>query len=181
MNETLRRFCKRLHNPIQVILVCALPAHAGSGPAFSEDHLAGGCGTDCADAVAAVPAGLRIHAAAGRGRPALHALGIAGPVGGQGGAAVAANRSPIKTVPEVESVFGKAGPAEKANDPAPLELFETIIQFKPKAQWRASMTPDKLGKELDDIVNVPGLWNIWVPPIRNRIDMLATGIRARPG
>ncbi|TAK90240.1 MAG: efflux RND transporter permease subunit [Burkholderiaceae bacterium] len=87
----------------------------------------------------------------------------------------------IKTVPEVESVFGKAGRAESATDPAPLEMFETTIQFKPRAQWRAGMTPDKLIEELDHIVRVPGLSNIWVPPIRNRIDMLATGIKSPVG
>jgi Cu(I)/Ag(I) efflux system membrane protein CusA/SilA len=87
----------------------------------------------------------------------------------------------IKTVPEVQSVFGKAGRAETATDPAPLEMFETIIQFKPQAQWRAGMTPDMLVQELDRIVKVPGLSNIWVPPIRNRIDMLATGIKSPVG
>ncbi|MFZ6759988.1 efflux RND transporter permease subunit [Undibacterium sp. Ji50W] len=87
----------------------------------------------------------------------------------------------IKTVPEVKSVFGKAGRAETATDPAPLEMFETTIQFKPKDQWRPGMTTDKLVEELDRIVKVPGLSNIWVPPIRNRIDMLATGIKSPVG
>ena len=87
----------------------------------------------------------------------------------------------IKTVPEVQTVFGKAGRAESATDPAPLEMFETTIQFKPRDQWRAGMTPDKLIDELDRIVKVPGLSNIWVPPIRNRIDMLATGIKSPVG
>ena len=87
----------------------------------------------------------------------------------------------IKTVPEVVSVFGKAGRAETATDPAPLEMFETTIQFKPRAQWRAGMTQDMLVEELDRIVRVPGLSNIWVPPIRNRIDMLATGIKSPVG
>jgi Cu(I)/Ag(I) efflux system membrane protein CusA/SilA len=87
----------------------------------------------------------------------------------------------IKTVPEVQSVFGKAGRAETATDPAPLEMFETTIQFKPRDQWRAGMTPDKLVEELDRTVKVPGLSNIWVPPIRNRIDMLATGIKSPVG
>ncbi|HEV8261864.1 MAG TPA: efflux RND transporter permease subunit [Burkholderiales bacterium] len=87
----------------------------------------------------------------------------------------------IKTVPEVASVFGKAGRAETATDPAPLEMFETTIQFKPREQWRAGMTPDKLVEELDRAVKVPGLSNIWVPPIRNRIDMLATGIKSPVG
>ncbi|HEY8023452.1 MAG TPA: efflux RND transporter permease subunit [Burkholderiaceae bacterium] len=87
----------------------------------------------------------------------------------------------IKTVPEVQSVFGKAGRAESATDPAPLEMFETTIQFKPRDQWRPGMTTDKLIEELDRIVKVPGLSNIWVPPIRNRIDMLATGIKSPVG
>ncbi|MBA2690147.1 MAG: efflux RND transporter permease subunit, partial [Burkholderiales bacterium] len=87
----------------------------------------------------------------------------------------------IKTVPEVQSVFGKAGRAETATDPAPLEMFETTIQFKPRDQWREGMTTDKLVEELDRIVKVPGLANIWVPPIRNRIDMLATGIKSPVG
>ena len=87
----------------------------------------------------------------------------------------------IKTVPEVQTVFGKAGRAESATDPAPLEMFETTIQFKPRDQWRAGMTPDRLVDELDRIVKVPGLSNVWVPPIRNRIDMLATGIKSPVG
>ncbi|HEY6512265.1 MAG TPA: efflux RND transporter permease subunit [Burkholderiaceae bacterium] len=87
----------------------------------------------------------------------------------------------IKTVPEVERVFGKAGRAETATDPAPLEMFETTIQLKPREQWRAGMTPEKLVEELDRTVKVPGLANLWVPPIRNRIDMLATGIKSPIG
>ncbi|MEJ0066400.1 MAG: hypothetical protein WDM85_14110 [Caulobacteraceae bacterium] len=87
----------------------------------------------------------------------------------------------IKTVPEVESVFGKAGRAESATDPAPMEMFETAIQFKPQKAWRAGMTPEKLVEELDRTVKVPGLANVWVPPIRNRIDMLATGIKSPVG
>jgi len=87
----------------------------------------------------------------------------------------------IKTVPEVEHVFGKAGRAETATDPAPLEMFETTIQFKPREQWRPGMTPEKLVEELDRVVRVPGLTNIWIPPIRNRIDMLATGIKSPIG
>ena len=87
----------------------------------------------------------------------------------------------IKTVPEVARVFGKAGRAETATDPAPLEMFETTIQLKPREQWRPGMTPDKLVEELDRAVQVPGLANIWVPPIRNRIDMLATGIKSPIG
>lgn len=87
----------------------------------------------------------------------------------------------IKTVPEVERVFGKAGRADTATDPAPLEMFETTIQFKPRAQWRPGMTPERLVEELDRVVKVPGLSNVWVPPIRNRIDMLATGIKSPVG
>ncbi|MFC5741831.1 efflux RND transporter permease subunit [Dyella tabacisoli] len=87
----------------------------------------------------------------------------------------------IKTVPEVDHVFGKAGRAETATDPAPLEMFETTITFKPKDQWRPGMTMAKLKVELDKAVHVPGLTNLFVPPIRNRIDMLATGIKSPIG
>ncbi len=87
----------------------------------------------------------------------------------------------IKTVPEVERVFGKAGRAETATDPAPMEMFETTVMLKPRDQWRPGMTPEKLVEELDRAVKVPGLSNIWVPPIRNRIDMLATGIKSPIG
>jgi len=87
----------------------------------------------------------------------------------------------IKIVPEVARVFGKAGRADTATDPAPLEMFETTIQFKPRNEWRAGMTPDRLIEELDRTVKVPGLSNVWVPPIRNRIDMLATGIKSPVG
>jgi Cu(I)/Ag(I) efflux system membrane protein CusA/SilA len=87
----------------------------------------------------------------------------------------------IRTVPEVVRVSGKAGRAETATDPAPMEMFETTIQLKPREQWRAGMTPEKLVEELDAAVKVPGLANIWIPPIRNRIDMLATGIKSPIG
>ena len=87
----------------------------------------------------------------------------------------------IKTVPEVASVFGKAGRADSATDPAPLEMFETTIRFKPKSEWRSGMTQAKLIDELDRTVKVPGLANFWIPPIRNRIDMLATGIKSPIG
>ena len=87
----------------------------------------------------------------------------------------------IKTVPEVHGVFGKAGRAESATDPAPVEMFETTVQLKPRDQWRAGLTPEVLVEELDRTVRVPGLSNLWVPPIRNRIDMLATGIKSPIG
>jgi Cu(I)/Ag(I) efflux system membrane protein CusA/SilA len=87
----------------------------------------------------------------------------------------------IKSVPEVAHVFGKAGRADTATDPAPIEMFETTVTFKPRDEWRPGMTPEKLRDELDAAVNVPGLTNLWVPPIRNRIDMLATGIKSPIG
>ncbi len=87
----------------------------------------------------------------------------------------------IKTVPEVKSVFGKIGRAETATDPAPLTMVETVIQFKPREEWREGMTPDTLRAELDRIVRLPGLTNAWVMPIKNRIDMLATGIKTPVG
>ena len=87
----------------------------------------------------------------------------------------------LKTVPEVEHVFGKAGRADTATDPAPLEMFETTITFKPKSEWRPGMSMETLQQELDAAVKVPGLTNLFVPPIRNRIDMLATGIKSPIG
>jgi len=87
----------------------------------------------------------------------------------------------IRTVPEVERVFGKAGRAETATDPAPIEMFETTIKLKPRDQWRPGMTPAKLKAELDALVKFPGVSNAWVYPIKTRIDMLATGIRTPVG
>jgi copper/silver efflux system protein len=87
----------------------------------------------------------------------------------------------IRTVPEVERVFGKAGRAETATDPAPIEMFETTIMLKPRDQWRPGMTPEKLKAELDALVKFPGLSNAWGYPIKTRIDMLATGIRTPVG
>ena len=87
----------------------------------------------------------------------------------------------IKTVPEVERVFGKAGRAESATDPAPIEMFETTIMLKPRDQWREGMTPEKLKAELDALVKFPGMSNAWGYPIKTRIDMLATGIRTPVG
>lgn len=78
-------------------------------------------------------------------------------------------------------MFGKSGRADTATDPAPLEMFETTIQFKPRSRWRPGMTPEKLVDELDATVKVPGLSNVWVPPIRNRLDMLSTGIKTPVG
>jgi Cu(I)/Ag(I) efflux system membrane protein CusA/SilA len=87
----------------------------------------------------------------------------------------------IKTVPEVERVFGKAGRAESATDPAPIEMFETTVMLKPRDQWRPGMTPEKLKAELDALVKFPGMSNAWAYPIKTRIDMLATGIRTPVG
>jgi Cu(I)/Ag(I) efflux system membrane protein CusA/SilA len=87
----------------------------------------------------------------------------------------------IKSFPEVQSAYGKAGRASTATDPAPLEMFETVIQLKSKDQWRPGMTIDKLTAELDGALQFPGVSNAWTMPIRNRIDMLATGIRTPIG
>ena len=87
----------------------------------------------------------------------------------------------IKTVPEVERVFGKVGRAETATDPAPLTMIETTIQLKPKEQWRVGLTLKDLIKELDALAKFPGLTNAWVQPIKTRIDMLATGIKTPVG
>ncbi|GAA5159089.1 efflux RND transporter permease subunit [Viridibacterium curvum] len=87
----------------------------------------------------------------------------------------------IKSFPEVESVFGKAGRANTATDPAPTEMFETVINLKPEDQWRPGMTMDKLIAELDRALQFPGVSNAWTMPIKARIDMLATGIRTPIG
>lgn len=87
----------------------------------------------------------------------------------------------IKTVPEVKTVWGKIGRAETATDPAPLTMVETVIQFKPKSEWRTGMTKDKLKQELDSLIQFPGVTNAWVMPIKTRIDMLATGIKTPIG
>ena len=87
----------------------------------------------------------------------------------------------IKTFPEVESVWGKAGRADSATDPAPLEMFETVINLKPEDQWRPGMTVDKLIAEMDAALKFPGLANSWTMPIKARIDMLSTGIRTPVG
>jgi Cu(I)/Ag(I) efflux system membrane protein CusA/SilA len=87
----------------------------------------------------------------------------------------------IKTLPEVQTVFGKVGRAETATDPAPLTMIETTIRLKPKDEWRAGMTLKKIKAELDDLVQVPGVSNVWIMPIKNRLDMLATGIKTPVG
>jgi len=87
----------------------------------------------------------------------------------------------IASIPEVKRVFGKIGRAETATDPAPLTMIETIIQLKPRDQWRKGMTVDKLIHELDSHVDLPGLTNAWLMPIRTRIDMLSTGIKTPVG
>jgi len=87
----------------------------------------------------------------------------------------------IKMIPEVDTVFGKVGRAETATDPAPLTMIETTIQWKPRDQWREGMTTEKLIKELDELVKLPGLTNAWVMPIKTRIDMISTGIKTPLG
>ena len=87
----------------------------------------------------------------------------------------------IRSFPEVASVYGKAGRAQTATDPAPTEMFETIINLKPKAEWREGVTLDSLKAEMDKALQFPGVSNAWTQPIRARIDMLATGIRTPIG
>ena len=87
----------------------------------------------------------------------------------------------IRTVPEVKTVFGKIGRAETATDPAPLTMIETFIQLKPQSEWRAGLTSADIRRELDSLVQIPGITNAWVMPIKTRIDMLATGIKTPVG
>ena len=83
----------------------------------------------------------------------------------------------IRSFPEVESVYGKAGRAQTATDPAPIEMFETVINLTPKEQWRPGLTVDSLIQEMDRSLQFPGVSNAWTMPIKARIDMLSTGIR----
>ncbi|MDO8282598.1 MAG: CusA/CzcA family heavy metal efflux RND transporter [Thermodesulfovibrionia bacterium] len=87
----------------------------------------------------------------------------------------------LKEIPEVAQVFGKAGRAETATDPAPLEMFETVINLKPESEWRPGMTVERLKNEMNDALNIPGVANSFTMPIKARIDMLATGIRTPVG
>ena len=115
------------------------------------------------------------------GRPVVYAVDPAGCLSAEAAALLQTTDKLIKSVPEVASVFGKTGKAETATDSAPLEMVETTIQLKPEDQWRPGMTIDKIIEELDRTVRLPGLANLWVPPIRNRIDMLSTGIKSPIG
>src|SRR6201996_6956357 len=87
----------------------------------------------------------------------------------------------IRSFPEVASVYGKAGRAETATDPAPSEMFETVVNLKPKEEWRPGMTTDSLIAEMDKALQFPGVSNAWTMPIKARIDMLSTGIRTPVG
>ncbi|MEK7851322.1 MAG: CusA/CzcA family heavy metal efflux RND transporter, partial [Deltaproteobacteria bacterium] len=99
----------------------------------------------------------------------------------EAGKLLQAQDSLIKSVPEIEHVFGKAGRAETSTDPAPFSMMETVVHLKPKEQWRKGMTYEKLLQELDEKVQFPGVSNAWTQPIRARIDMLTTGIRTPVG
>src|SRR5438105_5275612 len=87
----------------------------------------------------------------------------------------------LKSFPEVETAVGKAGRAETSTDPAPVNMNETIVHLKPAEQWRAGLTRESLIAEMDEKLRLPGVTNIWTQPIKNRIDMLSTGIRSQVG
>src|SRR5260221_14260410 len=87
----------------------------------------------------------------------------------------------LKTFPQVKWVFGKAGRAETSTDPAPFSMGETTVMLKPESEWRPGMTWDKLVDEMDKKLRLPGVANAWTMPIKNRIDMLSTGIRTPVG
>ena len=123
----------------------------------------------------------RVYARAGRRRCAVYADDLAGLSPAEAQAVLQRTDRLIKSVPEVASVFGKAGRAETATDPAPLTMLETIIQFKPEDQWREGMTREKIVEELQQKLALPGLTAAWVPPILNRINMQVSGIRTPLG
>ncbi|MEO6883460.1 MAG: CusA/CzcA family heavy metal efflux RND transporter [Bacteroidia bacterium] len=87
----------------------------------------------------------------------------------------------IRTFPEVKTVFGKMGRAETSTDPAPLDMMETTIMLKPQSEWREGMTQEKLIQQMDRALQIPGLTNVWTMPIKNRIEMLSTGIKTPVG
>ncbi|MCG3200340.1 MAG: Cation efflux system protein CusA [Gammaproteobacteria bacterium] len=87
----------------------------------------------------------------------------------------------IRTVPEVQTVYGKIGRADTATDPAPINMIETLVRLKPRGQWRAGVTPEGLRRELNEVVRLPGVANTWVMPIKARIDMVATGFKTPVG
>src|SRR5262249_20375186 len=87
----------------------------------------------------------------------------------------------LRSVPEVEWAVGKAGRAETSTDPSPINMTETVVHLKPQEQWRAGLTRESLIAELDEKLRMPGVTNIWTQPIKNRIDMLSTGIRSQVG
>jgi len=111
------------------------------------------------------------------GGPAVYANNLARIIRRRGGQYFANHRSPDPGTAEVERVFGKAGRADTATDPAPLSMLETTILLKPRDQWPPGETVEQLIRKLDDQVRLPGLTNSWGYPIRTRIDMLSTGIR----
>jgi Cu(I)/Ag(I) efflux system membrane protein CusA/SilA len=125
--------------------------------------------------------GTGIHAAAGRGRPRLHADHPPGVSVTEMERVLQTMDALLADTPEVVRVFGKAGRAETSTDPAPLSMVETTILLRPRSEWRAGMTREKLEAELHAKLQFPGVTNAWVMPIRNRIDMLATGIRTPIG
>ena len=144
------RIPKETSNPINRAPDRAVSARARGRAAVSEGHAGHRRGRPGHHGHSGAAARRRVHAGARRGRPAVHAVGAARACRSSKAAELLQQTDRlIKTVPEVERVFGKAGRADTATDPAPLEMFETTIQFKPRDQWRAGMTPDKLVEELD--------------------------------
>ena len=126
--------------------------------------------------------GLGVHAAPLRGDPLLHAGDGPGRVHlGRLRSSCSLQDRLMKQIPEVAQVFGKAGRAETATDPAPLEMFETVINLKPESEWRPGLTVEQLKDEMNDALTIPGVANSFTMPIKARIDMLSTGIRTPVG
>ena len=127
------------------------------------------------------PPGHRVHAQPRRGHAPIHANHASGVSVTKSAELLQMQDRIIRSFPEVESVFGKAGRASTATDPAPIEMFETIINLKPKEQWRPGLSVDSLIQEMDRSLQFPGVSNAWTMPIKARIDMLSTGIRTPVG
>ncbi len=168
-------------NPLNRLLIWLYRAAHRWRAAGAGAHHPARLGRAGGDGLARAATRFRVHAGPRRGQPALHANHPAGISVTKAGELLATQDRIIKSFPEVASVYGKAGRANTATDPAPMEMFETVITLKPKAEWRPGVTLASLKTELDAALQFPGVSNAWTQPIRARIDMLSTGIRTPVG
>ena len=168
-------------NPVNRLLIWLYRPVDPCGASVQGRHDPGRPGDTGRQSLARNAARHRVHAQSQRGHAVLHADYAAGPVGHEGGRVGADAGQDHQVLPRGASVWGKAGRASTATDPAPTEMFETVINLKPESEWRPGMTVDKLIAEMDKALQFPGVSNAWTMPIKARIDMLSTGIRTPVG